>query len=105
MRRQKVKGAKVRGSVQDPEPNFSKLPYMRSTTKICSSGNSRGVRIRVPQVPNAESSSGPSTPSLSEEESSEETDIDVLFFEGKPFHYLDRSFVVEKFGSSEDARK
>lgn len=105
MNRQKVKGTIARRFVmEDTEPNFSKVPFIHDTKKIFSRRCSRSIRIRAPQVDNAESSTDPPTPTLSEEESSEEGEIDVLFFEGKPFHYLDRSDVVPNCLLVDEAR-
>jgi hypothetical protein len=97
MSRQKVKGTKIRrGTVPGMEPDFwsmppltvpqSPLPFKVERVVSDSSLSTRGP----PE--SSSSSSGPSTPTLSAEP---EEKADILFFEGKPFHYLDRLFLCQ----------
>ena len=95
MSRQKIKGTKVRRAVlHGLEPNFWSLPSMPAAKSI--------HIIKLPSnfeatTPCHALNSGPPTPTLSAEESPQEEGVDILFFEGKPFHYLDRALVFDNF--------
>ena len=103
LNRHKIKGVSARRPVvQDTEHNILKMPHMLHSK---TSSIRTNIRINAPDTKNAESSSGPPTPTLSEEEeSSEEAEKDVLFFEGKPFHYLDRLLVVANYVPVDETR-
>jgi len=99
MSRQKIKGTKVRRAVvPGMEPSFWQMPFMPNNEKMSSNSS---IRIKLPEQTtsqvtssiNRSTSSGPPTPTLSLEE---ERSADILlFFEGKPFHYLDRTLMNE----------
>ena len=106
LNRQKIKGVNARRSVvQDTEHSFLKMSHVWDSKNSSSSirRSSRNIRIRAPLADKADSSGGPPTPTLSEEESSEEAEMDILFFEGKPFHYLDRSLVFANYEPADEA--
>jgi hypothetical protein len=111
MSRQKIKGTKVRRSiVPGMEPDFwgmSFMPTKANNNNNKSSCSSIHIKLPLPapsHVMSDESDnsritdSGPPTPTLSMEDLQEERAADVLlFFEGKPFHYLDRAILTESF--------
>lgn len=93
MSRQKIKGTKVRRAVvPGMEPDFWNLPFVNGKN------NAKGeMHIKLPDqsFPNEAVRSGPPTPTLSPENFMHRDEgTDVLFFEGKPFHYLDRAIVT-----------
>jgi hypothetical protein len=107
LKRQKIKGSKVqRTSDPEFEHKFWNSPDTLSgrNSSSCEISNST-IRIDLPQTDNVASPHtsrrGPPTPTLSDEESSSEGEIDILYFEGKPFHYLDRELIVDNFVSME----
>jgi hypothetical protein len=108
MSRQKIKGTKVRRAVvPGMEPDFWQLPFMPTRSNNDNSKSScSSIHIKLPAPSlimsddsenSRTTSSGPPTPTLSMEDLQEERAADVLlFFEGKPFHYLDRA-MTESF--------
>jgi hypothetical protein len=119
MTRQKIKGAKSRKtSLMGVEPNFWEMPKLllaqkaESVTSSCTHFKNPAPQQSQPQhakdihiiLPDSISThenkaaccnSGPPTPTLSHEEPSRIIESDILYFEGKPFHYLDRSSLTE----------
>jgi len=106
MSRQKIKGTKVRRAVvPGMDPDFWNMPFMGSGQK------KSPMQIKLPDVidnnrfstttNNAASRSGPPTPTLSTEETKSKKGEEVLFFEGKPFHYLDRVMMTDNFHRNE----
>jgi len=103
MSRQKIKGTKVRRAfVPGTDPDFWNMPFMGGGDRKKSS-----MQIKLPDVidnnrfnstsNNAIYPSGPPTPTLSAEETKIKKEEEVLFFEGKPFHYLDRVMMTDNF--------
>lgn len=92
MTRQKIKGTKVRRAVHAGlEPDFWKmtfLPHASSSSNNATTTNLNSQQLRI-QAPNSTTSSGPPTPTLASETPAVKND-QLLFFEGKPFHYLDK---------------
>jgi HSF-type DNA-binding len=126
MTRQKIKGIKSRKpSLMGAEPNFWQMPRLlptqngedvtSSTIRINPASqqsqpqNTKDIHIILPASismceKNAKcSNSGPPTPTLSLEEPSRVIESDILYFEGKPFHYLDRSSFAESHFRLEEA--
>jgi len=112
MTRQKIKGTKVRRAVvPGMDPDFWNTPFMgkaegenvvRRNRKAVVDYTDHTTSIDIPD--DTPSRSGPPTPTLSFEEIPEESDQEVLYFEGKPFHYLDRVIITDnlhRHGSAE----
>lgn len=96
MSRQKIKGTKVRRAVvPGMEPDFWNLPFKNGKNNKTSK-NEMHIKLPDQNFSTEMVNSGPPTPTLSSEDLMHRDEgTDVLFFEGKPFHYLDRAIVTE----------